>query len=111
MKGAGPEPAWGSVVIDPPTTWPPFPAPAGACICWPAASLTPILEMNKRRLEADPTRRAFMDDLRREYDDSMATLQPLLARIDETDRLIDEVVYKLYGLTDDEIDMVEEGAG
>ncbi len=67
--------------------------------------------MNKRRLEADPTRRAFMDDLRREYDDSMATLRPLLARIDETDRLIDLVVYRLYGLTNAEIAMVEEAVG
>ena len=41
----------------------------------------------------------------------MAALRPLLARIWETDWLIDEVVYKLYGLTDDKIAMVEEAAG
>ncbi|MHC1594400.1 MAG: restriction endonuclease [Methanotrichaceae archaeon] len=52
-----------------------------------------------------------MDDLRREYEDSMATLWPLLARIEETDRLIDQVVYRLYGLTDAEIAMVDEVAG
>jgi len=52
-----------------------------------------------------------MDDLRREYEDSMAALWPLLARIDETDRLIDEVVYRRYDLTDAEIAMVEEAAG
>ncbi|MBW2674613.1 MAG: hypothetical protein JRD89_14580 [Deltaproteobacteria bacterium] len=38
---------------------------------------------------------------RREYEDSMATLWPLLTRIEETDRLIDGVVYKLYGLTEE----------
>jgi len=34
-----------------------------------------------------------------------------LARIDDTDRPIDQVVYKLYGHTDAEIAMVEEAAG
>ena len=52
-----------------------------------------------------------MGDLRREYEDSTATLRLLLARIEETDRLIDEIVYRLYGLTDAEIDMVDEAAG
>ncbi len=41
----------------------------------------------------------------------MATLGPLLARIEETDRLIDEIVYKLYGLTDEEIGIVEQAVG
>ena len=41
----------------------------------------------------------------------MATLRPLLTRIEETDRLIDEIVYKLYGLTDEEIGIVEQAAG
>ncbi len=86
----------GSVVLDPPITWPPFPAPAGACIGWPAAYLTPIREMNKRKLGEDPTSRRFVGDLRREYDDSMATLRPLMARIEETDRLIDDAVYPIH---------------
>ncbi|MHC1593973.1 MAG: Eco57I restriction-modification methylase domain-containing protein, partial [Methanotrichaceae archaeon] len=73
--------------------------------------LLAILKKNKRKLGADPTRRKFQDDLRREYEDSMATLGPLLARIEETDRLIDLVVYKLYGLTDEEIKIVEGNAG
>jgi hypothetical protein len=32
---------------------------------------------------------------------------PLVARIAATDRLIDEVVYRLYGLTEEEIKVVE----
>ena len=32
----------------------------------------------------------------------MATLRLLLVRIEETDRLIDEIVYKLRGLTDED---------
>jgi hypothetical protein len=31
-----------------------------------------------------------------------------LKRIEATDRLIDQIVYKLYGLTPDEIKIVEE---
>lgn len=38
-----------------------------------------------------------------------AALAPTLAAIAATDRLIDLVVYRLYGLTDDEIDLVEGG--
>jgi type II restriction/modification system DNA methylase subunit YeeA len=30
------------------------------------------------------------------------------AKIKQTDKLIDEIVYKLYGLTDEEIEIVEE---
>jgi len=38
----------------------------------------------------------------------MGKLAPLLAKIETTDRLIDSVVYKLYGLTNEEIDIVEK---
>jgi len=32
-----------------------------------------------------------------------------LARIEATDRLLDQIVYKLYGLTEEEIKVVEGG--
>jgi hypothetical protein len=32
----------------------------------------------------------------------------IIGKIEETDRLIDQVVYKLYGLTDEEIGIVED---
>ena len=35
----------------------------------------------------------------------------LEAKIEKTDRLIDEIVYDLYGLTDEEIEIVEEAVG
>jgi len=35
-------------------------------------------------------------------------LQPFMGRIEATDGLIDQIVYRLYGLTDDEIKIVEE---
>ena len=34
---------------------------------------------------------------------------PLKQRIAATDRLIDQIVYRLYGLTDEEIAIVESG--
>ncbi|MDI9433128.1 MAG: hypothetical protein QM570_15535 [Planctomycetota bacterium] len=48
-------------------------------------------------------------------DDSMGALRPSLADsiqpwIDATDAEIDRLVYELYGLTDDEIQIVEEEA-
>ena len=36
---------------------------------------------------------------------------PLLERIEKTDRLIDAVVYRLYGLTEEEIGIVEGRSG
>ncbi|SNZ13266.1 hypothetical protein SAMN06269185_2098 [Natronoarchaeum philippinense] len=37
--------------------------------------------------------------------------EELEAKIEKTDELIDEIVYELYGLTDDEIEIVEEAVG
>ena len=37
----------------------------------------------------------------------MSKLKPLLARIEATDWLIDQIVYKLYGLMEEEIVVVE----
>lgn len=34
--------------------------------------------------------------------------EELDAKIEQTDELIDEIVYELYGLTDEEIEIVEE---
>jgi hypothetical protein len=38
----------------------------------------------------------------------MDKLQPLMGWIEATDGLIDQIVYKLYGLTDEEIEIVEK---
>jgi len=37
----------------------------------------------------------------------MSILDPLKARIKDTDKLIDEIVYRLYGLTEEEIKIVD----
>jgi hypothetical protein len=45
--------------------------------------------------------------LQAEFEVSVEKLQPLRERIEATDRLIDAVVYRLYGLTEEEIGIVE----
>jgi hypothetical protein len=42
-----------------------------------------------------------------EFSSAVNTLTPLKARIKATDDLIDQIVYRLYGLTDAEIAIVE----
>ncbi len=70
--------------------------------------LLAVLRQNRRRLAVDPSKRAFQERLQAEYDASLARLLPLKQRLAATDRLIDQVVYRLYGLTEDEIAIVEE---
>ncbi len=71
------------------------------------SELLAVLKKNKRKLAVDPGRRAFGEDLRREYSASVEKLGPLLARIGEVDRLIDVIVYRLYGLSEAEVEIVE----
>ena len=67
-----------------------------------------ILKKNRRKLAVDPARREPQERLSAEFDASAGKLGPLLERISATDGLIDQVVYRLYGLTDEEIGVVEE---
>jgi len=71
------------------------------------SELLGVLKKNKQKLGVDPGRRAFTEDLRREYSASMEKLSPLLLRIGVVDRLIDRVVYRLYGLSEAEVAIVE----
>ncbi|AET65043.1 hypothetical protein [Methanothrix harundinacea] len=71
------------------------------------SELLGVLKKNRGKLACDPSRRAFGEDLRREYSASMEKLAPLIARIGEVDRLIDAIVFRLYGLTEAEIAIVE----
>jgi len=52
---------------------------------------------------------ANMGELVRLYEDYRAELVPLMRRIHRTDRLIDLVVYRLYGLTEEDVSLVEKG--
>jgi len=53
------------------------------------------------------TRREPKEKLQEEFNASTGKLAPLLKRIEATDKLIDQIVYKLYGLTQDEIKIIE----
>ncbi len=66
-----------------------------------------ILKKNRQSIAVDPSSRDFQESLKRELGSSLAKLNPLLTRIQGTDALIDQVVYQLYGLTDEEIAVVE----
>ncbi|MCL0057503.1 N-6 DNA methylase [Dehalococcoidales bacterium] len=69
------------------------------------------LEQNRKAIVSakgiDVTRREPRETIRSEFDASVAKLGPLLDRIHLTDKLIDQIVYKLYGLTKEEIAVVE----
>ena len=55
-----------------------------------------------------------VDDVREglaSYIETKARADELEAKIERTDDLIDEIVYELYGLTDEEIEIVEEAVG
>jgi len=47
------------------------------------------------------------DTIASEFSAAMSALTPIKARIKATDDPIDRIVYRLYGLTDDEIAIVE----
>jgi len=70
-----------------------------------------VLDQNQHTIQQakgmDITRREPREAVRQEYEASMARLRPLLRKIELTDRLIDLIVYRLYGLTDEEIAIVE----
>jgi len=65
-----------------------------------------VLHKNRTKLGVTLTP-ALLAALRRDYRASLETLRPLKARLAFTDRLIDGIVYQLYGLTDEEIAVVE----
>lgn len=70
-----------------------------------------VLDQNQHRIrqrkDVDVTRREPREVIRQEYEASMERLRPLLRKIEFTDWLIDQIVYRLYGLTEDEVAIVE----
>jgi ClpP class serine protease len=67
-----------------------------------------VLRKNRKLLAIDPARREPGEALRAEYEGSVGKLLPLLDRIEKTDELIDDAVSRLYGLTEEEIRIVEQ---
>jgi len=66
-----------------------------------------IAKRNKKLINLDPESRKFQERLEQEWKASIEKLRPLKERIQLTDNLIDQIVYKLYGLTEEEIKIVE----
>lgn len=66
-----------------------------------------ILEKNKSRIQANLKTRETFDAIKTEYERSLSKLLPLKEQLRKTDWLIDQIVYKLYGLSQEEIRIVE----
>jgi hypothetical protein len=78
------------------------------------AEVQRVLKRNQRKLpKVNLDVEAYKNEpaarIRTAWETSMETLHPLLTRIAATDRLIDCIVYRLYGLTEEEIAVVEGG--
>jgi len=54
-----------------------------------------------------PSDRKFQETFEKHFQESIAVLNPLKEKIKATDNLIDRIVYMLYGLTDEEVDIVK----
>jgi len=70
-------------------------------------SFLAVLKKNSKKLAVDSARREPGDTLRAEFKESMGKLGPLRERIRQTDELIDATVYRLYGLTQEQICIVQ----
>lgn len=63
-------------------------------------------EIKKKKVDIKP--RKTQELLENEFNESLAVINPLLQEIDKTDKKIDEMVYELYGLSDEEIEIIEK---
>jgi hypothetical protein len=63
--------------------------------------------LKKNKVVKDPCPSDVRDTIAGEFSAAMKVLTPLKSRIEATDKLIDQIIYKLYGLTDDEVAIVE----
>jgi hypothetical protein len=70
-------------------------------------ALIDLLKKNKKKIKIDPTARKEQQTLEKEYKASLETLLPLKMQLMQCDRLIDQIVYQLYGLTEEEVAIVE----
>ena len=66
-----------------------------------------ILEKNKMRIQVNLKSRELYENIRSEYEKSLSKLLLLKEKLRKTDWLIDQIVYRLYGLTEEEIKIVE----
>ncbi|MEK6656435.1 MAG: hypothetical protein AABY58_03240 [Nitrospirota bacterium] len=71
--------------------------------------LLDVLKKNKKKISINPSDRGKQELLERHFTKSMSVLEPLKTKIKATDELIDEIVYRLYGLTNKEVEIVRGG--
>jgi hypothetical protein len=73
------------------------------------AGFIDLLVKNKGKIKKgyNPKLRAHHDILKDWFDSSVSKLKPIMESITATDTLIDQIVYKLYGLTKEEIEIIE----
>ena len=71
-------------------------------------TLTDILKQNRILPKVIEFGNEQYKKLKEAYDTTTTKLHPLISKINDTDNLIDQIVYKLYGLTEDEITIVEK---
>lgn len=69
--------------------------------------LLDILKKNKKKIPVNLSNRELQGNLNDEFERSMGKLKPLIERIEKTDWFIDQVVYRLYGLSEEEMRVVE----
>lgn len=69
--------------------------------------LIEVLKKNKGKIPVNLSSRERQELLEEHFKESVLRLEPLRTRIKATDELIDEIVFRLYGLTEEEIKMVK----
>ncbi|ROI12635.1 restriction endonuclease [Microcystis aeruginosa FACHB-524] len=66
-----------------------------------------ILKKNKKKITVNLLDRQIQETIEKEYQTSLDKLLPLKQQLSTTDELIDLIVYKLYGLSEEEIKIIE----
>jgi hypothetical protein len=69
--------------------------------------LLEMLRKNKNYLGVGLSDMRLVDRIKKTYEESLQRVLPLKEKLARTDRLIDHVAYRLYGLTKEEIGVVE----
>ncbi len=69
--------------------------------------LLDILLKNKGRLGVSLSDGGLVERIKTRYEESLGRVLPVKERLAKTDALIDQVVYRLYGLMEEEIGVVE----
>ena len=70
-------------------------------------ALWDIVVKNRSRLGVNPSHPGLKERVLEHYEQSLEKVLPLKEQLRRTDNLIDAVVYRLYGLTEEEIRVVE----